>query len=116
MTEPKPDSDHISSFFPKSHRSGADDRNPLMDFDLDLDIPWPLDQTPLFSTSDHLASPLWAFSEADDGDDSKFAAYACSVLGELRFYFAFVFTAFCLICYLVDFDFDFDFDLTEWFL
>ncbi|KAG7031068.1 Protein NLP7 [Cucurbita argyrosperma subsp. argyrosperma] len=81
MTEPKPDSDQLSPFFPKSHRSGADDRNPLMDFDLDLDIPWPLDQTPLFSTSDHLASPLWAFSEADDGDDSKFAAYACSVLG-----------------------------------
>lgn len=97
MTEP--DSDHPSPFFPKStHCSGPDDRNhPLMDFDLDLDISWPLDQIPSFassnpmspffvSASDHLGSPLWAFSEADDdgGDahDSKFAAYACSVLGE----------------------------------
>uniref|UniRef100_A0A9I9DCA0 Protein NLP6 n=1 Tax=Cucumis melo TaxID=3656 RepID=A0A9I9DCA0_CUCME len=90
MTEP--DSDHPSPLFPKSnHRSSSDDRTPLMDFDLDLDIPWPLDQIPSFgsnpmspfllSTSDHLASPLWPFSEADDDDDSKFTAYACSVLG-----------------------------------
>lgn len=75
-----------------------------MDFDLDLDIPWPLDQIPSFasnpmspfllSTSDHLASPLWGFSEADDDDDSKFAAYACSVLGEFPFDFGICFLPF----------------------
>ncbi|XP_023552346.1 protein NLP6 isoform X1 [Cucurbita pepo subsp. pepo] len=90
MTEP--DSNHPSTLFPKStHRSVPDDRTQLMDFDLDLDFPWPLDQIPSFasnpmspflvSTSDHLGSPLWAFSEPDDDDDSKFPASTCSVLG-----------------------------------
>ncbi|CBI34539.3 unnamed protein product, partial [Vitis vinifera] len=60
--------------------SQAVDRDSFMDFDLDLDGSWPLDQISfvsnpmspfLFSSSDQPCSPLWAFS--DDADDKPSA-------------------------------------------
>ncbi|KAK4283073.1 hypothetical protein QN277_000068 [Acacia crassicarpa] len=81
--------------------SDSDDENPevtpqskptagepgsVMDFDLDLESSWPLDQIAFTSnpmspflisaTSDQPSSPLWVFSDVDDDKQAKLAASA----------------------------------------
>ena len=70
------------AFPPKSSKEVPvpDVREVLMDFDLDLDNPWPMDQiafisnpmSPLLfsSSTDQPCSPLWAFPDAENDDNS----------------------------------------------
>ncbi|XP_024028564.1 protein NLP6 isoform X1 [Morus notabilis] len=76
--------------FPAKSKEAVNVREVLMDFDLDLDNPWPMDpiafisnnpMSPLvFSSGDLPCSPLWAFCDADN--EEKLARHVNSAIAD----------------------------------
>lgn len=73
---------------PPKSKPTTDEPGSVMDFDLDQESSWPLDQLSFISSpfspflvaasSEQPSSPLWVFSDADDDKPARLAASAFS--------------------------------------
>ncbi|KAF7813160.1 protein NLP6-like isoform X1 [Senna tora] len=82
------ESDDENPDLPPKSKPVPDEPGSVMDFDLDLESSWPLDQISFVSnpmspflipaSSEQPSSPLWVFSDADDDRQARLAASAFS--------------------------------------